>query len=169
MPTLRTLGLPGDPSHEPAAPAAPARAKGMPADPQKHPVSLGESRIEGRGAFAAAAIPARSKIGEVRGESVSQAEAFARARRARKDSGHVFMIAVSGKRAIDATASIDPLRYANHACEPNMVLKIQQGRAAFYALRDISPGEELTADYGETHHAGRLACRCGAARCRRWL
>ena len=33
------------------------------------------------------------------------------------------------------------------------------------ALRDIAEGEELTAAYGETHHAGRLSCRCGAPRC----
>jgi uncharacterized protein len=144
-------------------------AKGQPRDPQKHPVVVAASRIEGQGAFAVDAIAARQKIGEVRGESVSQREAFARARVARQQSGHVFMIAVSEKRAIDATASTDPLRFANHACAPNMVLKIQQGRAAFYALRDIAAGEELTADYGATHHAGKLACRCGAARCRGWL
>jgi uncharacterized protein len=146
-----------------------SRPKGRPRDPQKYPVVVGASRIEGQGAFAVNTIPARQKIGEVRGESVSQREAFARARAAREQSGHVFMIAVSDQRAIDATASTDPLRFANHACVPNMVLKIQQGRAAFYALRDIAAGEELTADYGATHHAGKLACRCGAARCRGWL
>jgi SET domain-containing protein len=133
------------------------------------PLRVGTSAIEGQGVYAVEAIVAREKIGEIRGESVSQREAFARARVAREQSGHVFMIAVSDKRAIDATASTDPLRFANHACEPNMVLKIQQGRAEFYAMRDIAAGEELTADYGATHHAGKLACRCGAARCRGWL
>jgi len=79
------------------------------------------------------------------------------------------MVAVSSKRSVDATDSLDPLRFANHHCEPNMVLKVQQGRVAFYALRDIAAGEELTARYGTTHHAGKLACRCGAARCQGWL
>ena len=46
-----------------------------------------------------------------------------------------------------------------------MVLKMQQGRVAFYAIRDIETGEELTARYGETHHAGRLTCLCGALGC----
>jgi uncharacterized protein len=32
-------------------------------------------------------------------------------------------------------------------------------------LRDIALGEELTVAYGPTHHAGRLACRCGAPGC----
>ena len=166
MPILRALpsttlsGL-----TEPSTPSITGRV----GDTQKHPVAVATSLIEGQGAFAVNNIPARQKIGEVRGESVSQREAFARARAARQQSGHVFMIAVSDRRAIDATASTDPLRFANHACAPNMVLKIQQGRAAFYALRDIAAGEELTADYGATHHAGKLACRCGALRCKAWL
>jgi uncharacterized protein len=166
MPILRDL--PSNPLTSTAAGVA-AAMKGQPRDPQKCAVVVGTSRIEGQGAFAVNAIAARQKIGEVRGESVSQTEAFARARVARRQSGHVFMIAVSDKRAIDASASTDPLRFANHACEPNMVLKIQQGRAAFYSMRDIAVGEELTADYGATHHAGKLACRCGAVRCQGWL
>jgi SET domain-containing protein len=36
----------------------------------------------------------------------------------------------------------------------------------FYSLRPIKAGEELTCDYGETHHDGRLPCRCGSVRCR---
>ena len=33
-------------------------------------------------------------------------------------------------------------------------------------VRDIEAGEELTARYGATHHAGQLVCRCGAPNCR---
>jgi uncharacterized protein len=166
MPILREI--PSTKRSVPAADTA-ARAKGRPRDTQRFPVRVGASAIEGQGAFAVNAIAAQRKIGEVRGESISQTEAFARARSAQKSSGHVFMVAVSEQRAIDATASTDPLRFANHACEPNMVLKIQQGRAAFYALRLIAAGEELTANYGPTHHAGKLACRCGAVRCQGWI
>jgi uncharacterized protein len=162
MVTLHTL-----PSKPPAESSSPRKERS--ASTRHVPLRVGTSAIEGQGVYAVEPIAARKKIGEIRGESVSQREAFARARLARQQSGHVFMIAVSDKRAIDATASTDPLRFANHACEPNMVLKIQQGRAEFYALRDIAAGEELTADYGATHHAGKLACRCGAARCRGWL
>ena len=42
-------------------------------------------------------------------------------------------------------------------------------RAEFYARRAIAPGEELTVDYGESHHGGRLPCRCGAATCRGYI
>lgn len=155
------------PPKPPSEPSLPRQARS--ASRRDVLLRVGTSAIEGQGVFALEPIAPRKKIGEIRGESVSQREAFARARVAREQSGHVFMIAVSDRRAIDATASTDPLRFANHACEPNMVLKIQQGRAEFYALRDIAAGEELTADYGATHHAGKLACRCGAARCRGWL
>jgi SET domain-containing protein len=75
------------------------------------------------------------------------------------------MIAISQRFSIDASASEDPLRFANHACAPNTVFKVEQGRVAFYALRDIAPGEELTVRYGPTHHGGRLVCRCGAPGC----
>jgi uncharacterized protein len=182
MPVLRTLATAApaaspastsqglEPLVEGAAPVdAPKRPRGQPADPQKHPVRVGLSGIEGQGAFAVADIPARAKIGEIRGEFVDNATAHARARQAQLESGHVFMVAVSSKRSVDATDSLDPLRFANHHCEPNMVLKVQQGRVAFYALRDIAEGEELTARYGTTHHAGKLACRCGAMRCQGWL
>jgi SET domain-containing protein len=36
----------------------------------------------------------------------------------------------------------------------------------FYTLRQVKKGEELTCDYGETHHDGKLPCKCGAANCR---
>ena len=75
------------------------------------------------------------------------------------------IVEVSERRAIDAAASGDPLRFTNHSCAPNAVLRIRQGRVEFYAMRDVAAGEELTVGYGESHHAGRLACRCGAARC----
>ncbi|MDO9235453.1 MAG: SET domain-containing protein-lysine N-methyltransferase [Aquabacterium sp.] len=135
------------------------------ADPQKFRVQVGPSAIDGQGAFADEAIPAKRKIGEIRGEFIDVALARQRAREAERSTGRIFMIAISDKRAVDATHSVDALRFVNHSCAPNVVLKVQQGRIAFYALRDIASGEELTARYGTTHHAGRLLCRCGATQC----
>ncbi len=40
-------------------------------DPQKFAVEVKPSPIDGHGAFAAETIPARRKIGEIRGESIS--------------------------------------------------------------------------------------------------
>lgn len=132
-----------------------------PADPQKFRVDVKDSAIDGRGAFAAEAIPARRKIGEIRGEAISVREARQRAR----GLARIMIVEVSERRAIDASRSSDPLRFTNHSCAPNAVLRIRQGRVEFYAMRDVAPGEELTVNYGESHHEGRLACRCGAPRC----
>jgi uncharacterized protein len=143
----------------PAATAqAPARTR--PAY-QKFAVIAEPSAIDGMGAFAAEAIPAHFKIGEIRGESISVSDARIRATRHER----IMIVEVSPKRAIDFSKSSDAMRYTNHSCAPNARLCIRQGRVEFYALRAITAGEEITVNYGETHHEGRLACRCGAAGC----
>ena len=128
---------------------------------QKFAVRVARSRIDGYGVFADEAIPPRLKIGEIRGESISVAEA----RRRAAGQQRIMIVEVSARRAIDASKSSDPMRFTNHSCAPNARLAIRGGRVEFYALRAIAPGEELTVDYGETHHEGRLECRCGAAGC----
>jgi SET domain-containing protein len=143
------------------SPTPATRPRGAPADPQKFAVTVKPSAIDGQGAFAAEAIPARRKIGEIRGESVSVREARRRAR----GQARIMIVEVSETRAIDASRSADPLRYTNHSCQPNAKLRIRQGRVELYAMRDIAAGEELCANYGESHHEGRLTCRCGAPGC----
>ena len=128
---------------------------------QKFDVVARPSAIDGLGAFAAEAIPARLKIGEIRGESISVSDARIRATRHER----IMIVEVSPRRAIDFSKSDDPMRFTNHSCAPNARLCIRQGRVEFYALRTIADGEEITVNYGETHHEGRLACRCGAANC----
>ena len=145
----------------PAPPASPERIKGQRTDPQKFAVDVKPSRIDGQGAFAAEPVPARRKIGEVRGEAISVREA----RRRAKGQQRIMIVELSERRAIDASQSTDPLRFTNHSCRPNAVLRIRQGRVEFYAMHDIAPGDEITVDYGETHHEGRLQCRCGAPGC----
>ena len=143
-----------DPGAAPAPAARPAY--------QKFAVHVKASRIDGQGAFAAEPIPPRLKIGEIRGESISVQQARIRATR----SERIMIVELSARRAIDFSKSADPMRYTNHSCRPNARLVIRNGRVEFYARRAIAPGEEITVDYGETHHEGRLACRCGAPGCR---
>ena len=128
---------------------------------QKFVVRVARSRIDGFGVFAAEPIPPRLKIGEIRGESITVAEA----RRRAATQQRIMIVEISTKRAIDASRSDDPMRFTNHCCQPNARLAIRDGRIEFYALRAIMVGEEITVDYGETHHEGRLACRCGAPGC----
>ena len=132
---------------------------------QKFDVAVHKSGIDGFGAFAAEAIPAHRKIGEIRGEAISVAEARERAIGRQR----IMIVEISARKAIDASGSSDPMRFTNHGCSPNARLTIQSGRIEFYALREIAPGEEITVNYGQTHHEGTLACRCGAANCVGWL
>jgi SET domain-containing protein len=128
---------------------------------QKFDVAVRRSTIDGFGVFAAEPIPPRLKIGEIRGESISVSEA----RRRAEGKQRIMIVEVSHRKAIDASKSEDPMRFTNHSCSPNARLMIRDGRIEFYALRAITPGEEITVNYGETHHEGRLACRCGAPNC----
>jgi SET domain-containing protein len=129
---------------------------------QKYAVEVRASPIDGLGAFAAEAVPALRKIGEIRGESISVEDARIRATRHER----IMIVELSPRRAIDFSKSADPMRYTNHSCAPNARLSIDNGRVEFYALRNIAGGEEVTVDYGETHHDGKLACLCGAPGCR---
>lgn len=125
---------------------------------------VARSRITGRGLFAGTVIPARTKIGEFEGEVISIAEA-----RRRASGKRIVAIVELEKRAIDASVTRRGFRYINHSCEPNTFTRLTRERAEFYALRRIRPGEELTVDYGESHHEGKLRCRCGASCCRGWI
>jgi len=128
---------------------------------QKFDVLVAPSTIDGHGVFAAEYIPARLKIGEIRGESITVAEGRRRAAGLQR----IMIVEVSSRTAIDASRSTDPMRFTNHSCQANARLAIIAGRIEFYALRPIAPGEEITVNYGVTHHEGKLRCRCGAPNC----
>jgi uncharacterized protein len=120
------------------------------------------SPIDRRGLFAATGIPARRKIGELIGEHVSVKEARRRASRLRR----IAIVELAHTGAIDATRSDSVFKYINHSCAPNTFMRRIGSHVEFYALLDIPSGAELTCDYGETHHHGKLKCRCGSGRCR---
>ena len=128
-------------------------------------VTVRRSRIDGFGVFAAEAIDADAQLGELTGESVSVAEG----RRRVQGRQRIMLVELSASRAIDATRSDDPMRFTNHSCRPNARIAVEDGAVLFFALRDISLGEEITVAYGATHHEGRLACRCGQSSCLGWL
>ncbi len=120
------------------------------------------SRIQGRGLFALSAVPARRKLGELGGERIPLHEA--RKRAAATDC--IMIVEFGDGTALDATHAGSNFRYVNHSCEPNSFMRLYKGHVEFYALRPIEAGEEVTCDYGETHHEGALPCRCGSAKCK---
>jgi hypothetical protein len=123
------------------------------------------SKIDGKGAFALENIPARKKIGNLGGEVITLREARKRAANTKR----VAMVEFGDGRALDASINPNELRYVNHSCQPNTYMNVRYSRVEFYALRDIQRGEELTCNYGETHHDGKLKCRCGAENCKGYL
>ena len=122
------------------------------------------SGIVGKGLFSATRIPRRAKIGEFEGEVIGLREARRRAK-----GRSIVAIVELERHALDATASPRGFRFINHSCDPNTFIRCTPERAEFYARRAIAKGEELTTDYGESHHNGQLPCRCGAAKCRGFI
>lgn len=59
-----------------------------------------------------------------------------------------------------------PAVYLNHSCQPNLGFR---GERELIALRDISPGEELTLDYSITEDEllWQMNCGCRHADCRK--
>ena len=130
---------------------------------QAHPkLDVCGSRIDGKGVFAAADFRRGERIGELWGELISSIEGLRRARGRRR----IMIVELDEALAIDASKDASPFRYVNHSCEPNTVMRIGDGWIRFYARHGIRNGEELTCDYGETHHEGKLPCLCGSSRCR---
>ncbi|KAJ2760480.1 hypothetical protein IWQ56_000360 [Coemansia nantahalensis] len=89
---------------------------------------------------------------------------------------------------VDARMYGNVSRFFNHSCEPNMAIRAMYighldpllHELAFFALRDIAVGEELTFDYHPQPAAraggglpegseSRFRCQCGARTCRHFI
>jgi SET domain-containing protein len=143
---------------------------------RKPRIVVKNSRIHGRGVYAARRIRAGERIIEYKGELITWKEADRRPPSDPDDPHHTFFFALSdGKHVIDAGVHGNAARWINHSCGPNCETEEDEdGRRVFIqALRDIRPGEELFYDYGlivEERITPKLkkehACRCGAKNCR---
>lgn len=129
------------------------------------PVAVKPSRIDGLGLFTQVALRARQKIGEYEGELISRREGRRRAKVQKK----IAIVEVNNNKAIDGTKATGGFRFINHSCSPNTFMRIIGERAEFYALHSIPAGTELTLDYKESHHDGKLPCICHSQNCRRFL
>ena len=81
----------------------------------------------------------------------------------------IAIVEVDETHAIDGSVGRGPFRFISHSCTPNVFIRIAYGRVELYARTDIAAGDELTADYGYSHHEGQLRCRCNSADCRGFL
>ena len=121
-----------------------------------------KSNIYGRGCFARKYFPARKKIALYAGELVRGRRRI-RARQNQQDA--IKVISLNEDTAIDGAVGGNATAYINHSCAPNAFMRVVPGdRVAFFALRDIQPGEEITMDYRDPEHPE--VCQCGAENCR---
>lgn len=129
------------------------------------PVRVAKSKIAGKGAYALGTIPARKKIGDLGGVIITMKEAMQLV----KEKKVINMVELDDDLALNASANPNDIRFINHSCDPNTYIRVMKNRVEFYALKNIRKGQELSADYGETHHDGKLPCRCGAKNCRGFI
>ena len=121
-----------------------------------------KSNIFGRGCFALKHFPARKKIAFYAGELIKGRRRI-NTRLNRQDA--IKIISLNDDVAIDGAVGGNATAYINHSCAPNAFMRNMPGdRVAFFALRDINPGEEITMDYRDPDHPA--VCKCGAPNCR---
>lgn len=111
----------------------------------------------GLGLFAVAAFTKGELVIEYTGEVITDEESQRR--------GGRYLFSLNNEWTIDGKGHHNIARYINHSCKPNCEpqLTADETRVLIYAKRNITPGEELTYNYG-TDYFKRIikpaGCRC---------
>jgi uncharacterized protein len=118
----------------------------------------------GLGLFATKVIKRAAYIATYRGRRLSTEEAERRER-----LGARYMFELTSRWTIDGSPRWNVARYMNHSCWPNAKPVVRKGKIIFVALRAISPGEEITYNYGKEYYDYFIrngGCRCAGCRMR---
>ena len=182
-----------------APPAYAAFAEGSPDGDVRARVGVAwVPRLGGWGLFAREALDAGARVVDYTGDLVGAAAARDR----EADGGPTYVLSVvehsfddsapAWRTAVDATVRGGVARFANHACDPNCVVRPTRATRSqllptlsLFTRTRVADGDELTFDYGGGSHADaddddvapagpaveRTAtpCLCGAPACRGWL
>ncbi|MFO1427222.1 MAG: SET domain-containing protein-lysine N-methyltransferase [Steroidobacteraceae bacterium] len=145
----------------------------MPTEPSNPWVRVRNSKIHGRGVFAARRIPKGTRIIEYVGDRISHKEADERYEDHDPNDNHTFLFIVDARTVIDAGVGGNAARFINHSCDGNCESVIEKSRVWIEAVRDIEQGEELGYDYeigrekDDPENVDEIyACRCGSRNCR---
>lgn len=125
-------------------------------------ITVGKSKIDGKGCFATTFFPKGRKITEYVGEKVSRREVARRIHKAKR----IHICGIDSYWAIDGRVGGNGTQYINHSCDPNCFIRILHGHILFFARRDIYPGEEITVDYISSYHSDQTECHCQSPSCR---
>jgi hypothetical protein len=136
-------------------------------------IAMRQSKIHGRGVFAARWIGAGERIVEYKGRRITWDEADSLYPDEPEEPAHTFLFAVDEDIVIDANQDGNVARWINHSCDPNCEAVTEDDRVFIDAIRDIAPGEELLYEYNitfEERHTKalkqRYRCICGAEACK---
>lgn len=120
-----------------------------------------QSTIHGTGAFSKKPIPRGTRVIEYVGERIGKAESL---RRCQDKNEYIF--ALNEREDLDGRVPWNLARFINHSCMPNCEAMVDEQRIWIIAIGDISPGEEVTFNYGYDLTDYRdYPCRCGAHAC----
>jgi SET domain-containing protein len=124
-------------------------------------LELRVSGIEGRGLFARTQIHAGDQLVEYTGERISKEESLRRCM-----EGNNYIFSINDDFDLDGSVESNFARFINHSCAPNAEAQLENDRVWIIALRDISPGEEISFNYGyDLDDYREHPCRCGSANC----
>ncbi len=119
---------------------------------RKPRIIVKNSRVHGRGVYAARRLKAGENIIEYKGQRIPWKEADRRPPSNPDDPYHTFFFSLDDqKTVIDAGVGGNAARWINHSCDPNCETEeTDDGRVFIQAMRDIRAGEELNYDYSLT-------------------
>jgi SET domain-containing protein len=110
----------------------------------------------GRGVFATRAIPAGSVIMNYTGPLLKYGQT----------SPTTLALQIGPDLYMGESGQADD--FVNHCCDPNAGMKIDGTDVRLVAIRDITPGEQITFDYSTTMDEDdfEFDCLCGSSACR---
>jgi hypothetical protein len=126
---------------------------------------------KGWGLFASEGLKNGDLVGEYVGEVVDARICHHRFAYNYENDRHFYMLGISDNEIVDATRFGGLCRFVNHSCNPNCAIQkwSVKGRplVAFFAIKDIRAGEEITADYNCQRFGTKAqTCDCGQPNCR---
>lgn len=124
-----------------------------------------QTNEKGRGVFAKQYIFSGTVIGDYLGKVISLADYSLDLEQG------MYLMAFGSTSFIYPDMSEPGIYLVNHSCRPNAWIYIYKGHTLFFALRDITPGEEITILYllspkDETCDPCIHICKCGGKQCR---
>jgi SET domain-containing protein len=125
-------------------------------------IEFRSSAIHGSGGFALVPIAAGTNIIQYVGEKIGKVESLRRCM-----ANNPFIFYLDEEFDLDGAVEWNPARWLNHSCAPNCeALEEEDGSIWIVALRDITPGEEITFNYGyDLEDYREHPCKCGSPEC----